>query len=186
SSSSSNSSSPSSSSGGYSPGGFADFPGGGGGGGSFSPPSTSAPESSGPPTTPSQPRPTATKPQPKPAAPRETPLTPEVIAENVVIDNGKGNQPEKDQKPTKNKITTTEQVKLVQETITKVAQAQKSQVYSPELHHWLIEQKENNPQIYQMVNAHQQQIEKAIQHLEQLRVQKQAGQIRSRTKEGKQ
>ncbi|CAJ0885190.1 5388_t:CDS:2 [Entrophospora sp. SA101] len=128
----------------------------------------------------------AANPHPQPQTYTAQAIFEEQEQENVVIDNGKGNQPEKDQKPTKNKITTTEQVKLVQETITKVAQAQKSQVYSPELHHWLIEQKENNPQIYQMVNAHQQQIEKAIQHLEQLRVQKQAGQIRSRTKEGKQ
>ncbi|RHZ37300.1 NADAR family protein [endosymbiont GvMRE of Glomus versiforme] len=181
----------SSSSSGYFGGGFT---GGGGGGGNFSPTSTS--ESKDPPVSKSQPTPTkpeSNQPTKNSPSQPETPLNPEIITK-VKTQNSEGenwtpeekaiiekiltenvakpqDQPEKDQKAAK--ITTVEKAKLVQELMTKTSQALKTQTYSQELHNWLVEQKETNAQIYQMVNAYQQQVQKAIKRLEQLQKQQQ-------------
>ncbi|RHZ36976.1 hypothetical protein [endosymbiont GvMRE of Glomus versiforme] len=167
------------------------FSGGGSYEGSFSPPTSERNDSSTP-----KPQPTPIKPEsgsPLKPTQQETPLNPEIIAE-IKTQNNEGenwepeekaiiekifaenvakpqDKTEKDQKEAK--ITTVEQAKLVQELMTKTSQALKTQTYSQELHNWLVEQKETNAQIYQMVNAHQQRVEQSIQHLVQLQKQQQ-------------
>lgn len=94
--------------------------------------------------------------------PKEKEIIEDILTENVVVVEEKGQKPAK--------ITTVEQIKLVQEIVTKISQAQRSQTFSPELNRWLIEKKESNFQVYQIINARHQQFEKTLKHLEQLKI----------------
>ncbi|CAG8852159.1 15824_t:CDS:1, partial [Racocetra persica] len=81
-------------------------------------------------------------------SPEEKETIEKILTENMATDNNNDKEEEKS-----SKITNMEQIKLVQEFLTKAKQAQKIKSYSKEakeLYNWLNEQKTEHHQIYLM------------------------------------